>query len=279
MRKRGVDSIMDDANAFRTQVRMAAVQVAGLRPEELETALAYEVEPFSGIPATEAELMFRPVADPDPAVRVYDVAVRRRRRETKRTLGDRLVIPLFLVSLSLLYFVWGDHGNLERRRYLYLASIAERQGWAADVEKRRGGKTALDKETAAINAEVGRINGETAKVNAEAAKQKAEAKKVRDARNAAIAAQNVAESQRAAFQGLLEAIPKAFGEQTVLKAIATGDPFYARISAASVNARVASEAMTALSNEAAARGWSCTPGAMVSSELGATVNFECELRH
>ena len=32
-------SVMDDESAFRQQVRMAAVQVAGLRPDELSAAL------------------------------------------------------------------------------------------------------------------------------------------------------------------------------------------------------------------------------------------------
>ena len=77
MSRKKTDSVMDDPSAFRQQVRMAAVQVTGLRPDELSTALAYEIEPFSGIPAAEAELAYSPVVDPDPTVSVYDVAVRR----------------------------------------------------------------------------------------------------------------------------------------------------------------------------------------------------------
>ena len=84
MSRKKTDSVMDDPSAFRQQVRIAAVQVTGLRPDELAAALAYEVEPLSGIPAAEAELAYSPVVDPDPTVRVYDVAVRRRKNRAAK---------------------------------------------------------------------------------------------------------------------------------------------------------------------------------------------------
>ena len=40
-KEREKDDIMNDPQAFRQRVRLAAVQVEGLRPEELAAALAY----------------------------------------------------------------------------------------------------------------------------------------------------------------------------------------------------------------------------------------------
>ena len=59
----------EDANAFRQQVRMAAVQVTGLRQDELAMALAYEVEPFSGVPAGDAEVAYVGITPCSPVLR------------------------------------------------------------------------------------------------------------------------------------------------------------------------------------------------------------------
>ena len=86
---------------------MAAVQVNGLRSDELQMALAYEVEPSSGVPAAEAELAFRAVPDPDPTVRVFEVVVRRR-RATEGGVLRRWRVPIAVCLLLLLAFVAVD---------------------------------------------------------------------------------------------------------------------------------------------------------------------------
>ena len=146
---------MDDESAFRQQVRMAAVQVAGLRPDELSAALAYEVEPFSGIPAAEAELAYTPVVYSDPAVRVFDVAVRRRKSRADKG-GGRYLIPIIVVGIIALVIAGIDfvrtytpkRTEKERHRTGAAASSARRrpqprQGGAGGGEVRpratRGG--------------------------------------------------------------------------------------------------------------------------------------------
>ena len=114
MTRKGQQSAKDDANAFHQQVRMASVQVTGLRPDELAMALAYEVEPFSGIPASEAEVTYVPAVDPDPAVRVFDVTVKRKKNRSA-TGCARFLVPLLVVGALALVLAAVDFFFTHRR--------------------------------------------------------------------------------------------------------------------------------------------------------------------
>ena len=113
MKKDSVGSVMADPSAFRTEVRMASVQVSGLTRREIEMALAYEVEPISLIPASEAQVDFNQIEGDDPAVVRYSVAVRRRTKG-KTISGKRPVKTLVALGFLILAFIAVDAVVLSR---------------------------------------------------------------------------------------------------------------------------------------------------------------------
>ena len=241
-------TVRDDPAAFRQQVRMAAVQVAGLRPDELAVALAYEVEPFSGVPAAEAEVSYSPVVDPDPAVRVYDVAVRRRRR--RAGIGaERLLVPAMAAGAALLAAAAVDFGILAYRTHCAERSIAER---------------------APLDAQLRRVDG-AARANRE------EARRLREARERSAAAQDRVERLRAAYPSLMDAVAGVCGGRMVVKSFASDGPFAVVLRAVAVSAQDAGEAMAQLTRAAAGRGWRVEPGGISSSAQGTTAEFTCRI--
>ena len=251
MKKNDPERIWSDPKAFRQQVRMAAVQAAGLSPEELAAALAYEVEPFSGIPAGEAELVFRPVSDPDPTVRVFDVAaVRSARGAGGSPVPRRLFVWLGAAAAALLVLAAFDFVRI---------SSAERR-LSAETARR----AALDAELKSLQ---GRIDA-----------NRREAKALRDARVEAARAQQNAEVLRDVYRLLLDTVSEAFGERAVLKEIrATGRPYSAEITAVSLGTKPAAEALVRLSDALVPRGWRIDPGAISADGQGGTVAFSCTL--
>ena len=81
--------IFSDRNAFRRTVNLAAVQVEGLSDDELSTALSYEVEPYSMIPAAEAEVAWKEIDGGDIAVKSFDVAIVRKQKK-RGSIGEGL---------------------------------------------------------------------------------------------------------------------------------------------------------------------------------------------
>ena len=143
MTRKKTDSVMDDPSAFRQQVRIAAVQVTGLRPDELAAALAYEVEPLSGIPAAEAELDYTPVVDADPTVRVYDVAVRRRKGRAG-TGGSRFLLPLVILGILVLLVAGADFVRTSARLRALKKDVAAQGALQAQLDAVRSYAEILD---------------------------------------------------------------------------------------------------------------------------------------
>jgi len=244
---RDYSKLMDDAEAFRQQVRMAAVQVAGLKPDELAQALAYEVEPFSGIPAAEAEVVFKPIADPDPTVRVYDVAVKRcKRRGASSGALDRCLKPAVVFACVVGALLVADGIFLACRKSSLAKTVAERRPLQAQLDQlRRDAKNARDAAAA-----------------------------IRAKREAAIRAQDEAADLRAAHADLLGELAAAFGERAVVTAVASGeDARTLGVKAIGVSAEAAAEVMRLLTVSASAKGWRVSPGTIAASGTGATVTF------
>ena len=59
MKKISPDEVLATTACFRQRVNLPAAQVAGLAETELAAALAFECEPFSGIPRSEGEMAWR----------------------------------------------------------------------------------------------------------------------------------------------------------------------------------------------------------------------------
>jgi len=230
---------------------MAAVQVAGLRPEELAQALAYEVEPFSGIPAAEADVGFKTIADPDPSVRVYDVAVRRRKRRGASSGGlDRWLKPAVVFACMLGTLLVADGIFLVCRKSSLAKSVVERRPLQTQLDRlRREAKSARDG-----------------------------ASSIRSKREAAIRAQDEAADLRAAHADLLDCLAVACGERAVVSAVAPGEAARTlHVRAIGVSAEAAAEVMRLLTVHASVKGWRVVPGTITASGTGATVTFGFEV--
>ena len=238
-----------DVNAFRQQVRMAAVQVTGLRPDELTMALAYEVEPFSGIPAAEAEVTYVPVVDADPAVRVYDVAVRRRKNRAG-TSGPRFLVPVFVLGMLALVLAAADFIFLQTRLRKLEGQVAVQTRLEAQLD-------AVRKPTAAA---------------------RAEAHTLREQRETARRAQDEAARARAAYPAMLKAIATACGERAVLKTL-DGGPSALSVAGMAVTASAAADVQVELTAAVAELGWRLAPGPIGVRTPGLTAEFKCELTH
>lgn len=242
-------SVMDDESAFRQQVRMAAVQVAGLRPDELSAALAYEVEPFSGIPAAEAELAYTPVVDSDPAVRVFDVAVRRRKSRADNRSG-RYLIPIIVVGIIALVIAGIDFVRTYTRLNELKRNVAEQARLQAALDAVRNPAKAA----------------------------RAEARAVRERREAAARAQDDAAKARCAYADVLEAIANACGDRAVLSSL-DGEAFTLRLTGVAVTTAAAADTLVALTDAAAKRGWRLSTGPITVRTPGQTAEFKCEITH
>ena len=249
MTRNGQSAAKSDANAFRQQVRMAAVQVTGLRPDELATALAYEVEPFSGIPAAEAEVTYVPVVDADPSVRVYDVAVRRKKSRSA-TGGARFLVPLLVIGALALVLAAADFVFMQRRLGALRKEVAVQTNLEAQLDA----------------------------VRRPAAAARAEAQALRERRETAARAQDEAARARAAYADILKAIAAAYGERAVLMTL-DGGPAVLRVKGVAVTAAAAADVQVALTKSAIERGWRLTLGPIAVRTPGLTAEFECELTH
>jgi len=237
----------DAPETFRQQVRMAAVQVAGLRPEELVQALAYEVEPFSRIPATEAEVTYRPVEDADPTVRVYEVAVRRRADRTGRTSGaERWLKPAYVLAAVVVAVAAADGVLLTRRRGELEKSVAACRPLQARLDRLQ-----TDVRTASERAAA-----------------------VRSRREEAARAQEEAADLRKAHADLLADFATTCGTRAVVTSIGAGEGSRQfQVRAVGVSAEAAADVMQALTECIAPRGWRLTPETIAVRGAGTAVDF------
>jgi len=252
MNAKDSEKLLNDASAFRQRVRMAAVQVTGLRPEELEAALAYEVEPFSGIPASEAEVAYRPVVEADPSVRVYDVAVRRRGKVASAGGLERFLKPAYIMAVVLLVLAGGDAAWLAYKSSTLQKSVSVQS----------------------------RLDAQLQTIRAAARTKNDEAQSIRASREAAVKAQDDVACRRALFPELMSVIGLSFSDQAVLKSLTTGEGAQSvRLSAMSATSQAAADALARLTKNAAVKGWRVKTGGMSQHTLGTTVAFDCEVQH
>ena len=246
-----MDTIWQDKGAFRQQVRMAAVQVAALSANELAYALAYEVEPFSGIPAAEAEVSWREVADPDTTVKVYEVVARRRRSSSAKSgvMAGRLLKPAVVVAALAIVVAGAD-----------AAWLAHRKG---ALEKTVAGQSLLE---AQLNA-----------VRAKASAARAEASRIRDGRDAANRAQQDVAALRAAYPGVMATVASVCGGKVVVKTFAAKKPFALEMTAVAASADDAAAVMAGLARAVAEKGWHLSPGPIAANAGGVTAEFSCTL--
>lgn len=242
-----------DKAAFRQRLKMAAVQVAGLSADDLARALAYEVEPFSGIPAAEADLAFVVVEDPDPAVRVYDIAVVRRRKGNSHG-GEplsRFVRPALFFGLALLLVAGADFGWLKWRM--------------ADLSQQCARREPLQRRLRQVASVTRSAQDETANLRA--------------ARAAAAAAQENFARRRAAFPELLQALAGVCGGRAVVRELRMVDaPFELTVRAVAPGANAAASVTVEMAKALGPKGWQVESGPITARREGSTAEFECRLK-
>ena len=223
---------------------MPEVQVTGLSEAELLSALAYEVEPFSGIPSAQAEIEYARVDDADRSVRVFDVVVRRRAGRGTSVPGAAKKTAIALSVLACIA-VAADFSLASFRLKSLKADVAVRAPLDARVKS----------------------------VVAEGSRVRAEAESLRAGRREFERVQRRADVLRSAYSTLMEAIASSCGGKMVAKGFSSDAPFAAVMNASAVTVQACGEVMAELARVSEKTGWKVLPGQMGAS--GSTANFTC----
>lgn len=244
MKKIDDNAIWAMPKAVRRTVRLPAVQVDGLPPEELKGALAYELEGETGIPAAEALVAWRIADEADPAMRAYEVAVVR--RGAAGGAGGRAAL---LLGAALALVAAAGVG-------LDCALLSKEL-----IGRRREAETCRR-----LQAELDGIASRTAANRAGIAAIRAE-------REAKVRVQENAAERRAAWAELLGALTEACGEDALLKRIASEGAFAANVEAVSLSPQEAVKVMVRLTKALEPKGWKLTAGPVKTRQPGTTVLF------
>lgn len=251
MREKDQQRIWNDPNACRQQVRMISVQVEGLRPDELATALAYELEPVSGIPVAEAEVVWKPLPNEDPSFRLFDVAlVRRRRRGGARGSDLRVLCICCILAGLAMVLVAVDAVTLKTRQTSLAREVAARQPLQDSIDLIR-------RKTASVRSET---------------------ESIRRRRETEAKAQSDCAKLREAFVGMMDGVSGGCGGKAVVKSFVSEGPFDVRIRAVATDAQTAADVMVAMTRALDACGWDLTPGPVEAFAGGAGVAFEVVLK-
>ncbi len=248
---RTATSIWDDKTAYRQQVRMAAVQVEALSPDELRNALAYEIEPFSGVSAAAAEVAWREIEDPDKSVRVYEVAVRDGKSSKSHDGPAALRNMRCLAAIAVLAVAAA------------VADWALLSGRIAKLEKTVAEQSVLD----------ARVSAERAK----AAAARMAAERIRAGREAAARAQREVARLRGAYPGIMATLASVCGGRVVVKSLAADKPFELKLTAVAASADAAAATMAELTKAVSSQGWTLAPGPIAAAADGLTAEFSCVL--
>jgi hypothetical protein len=240
------DRIFADKGAFVSTVRLARVQVEGLGDAELKSALAYEVEPYSSVPAAEAEVAWRRIESGDAAVEAFEVAVVRRRKDGVEEKLGRCLKPLTFVAAAVLLAAGADYAVMAHERARLEDSLARRLPLQEELDR-------IDRRAAAL---------------------RSRADKLRLDREAAAKAQSECARLRSAFADFADAV-SAIGGESVLKSVEEGDgEFSLRLEFASVDERSAAAAMAGLTESLARKGWDFIPEGISPAGALGTVVFQ-----
>lgn len=272
---------------FRQRVVLPAVQVAGLSEDELKAALAFEVEPFSGIPAAACEMAWRAVEEPDPGRRAFEVVQIRSSdlasEVARARAGGRRVTAVTAVPddargerLEDLPRVPVKGRGLVRAHPVLLwaaACVLLACGLAWDGLRIQGEVKSLRRDVAGrrgLQAEKERLEsraGDLRRQTEDLLRRRADERR----------AQVRAEVLRAAARELLESVPKACRDESVVRGIRAGaEPSELVLSGVALSAEAATRTVARITEALAGRksGWSVHPGAVGEQAAGETCVFD-----
>lgn len=247
--------IFNDAKAFRQQVRLAAVQVAALGDAELAAALAYEVEPFSKIPAADADVAWRENAAVSTAsVKVYDVAVvRRSPRSCAKSgggAGRRLSALVAVVAILSVAAVAVDFYAVSSRRRELRRAVAAQEPLDDELHRLE----AVERET------------------------RDEAHRIREGREREEAAQRRVAAMRSALPDALGCIAAVCGGRIVVREISSPSPFAVEFRCIAATAENASDILARLGEAVPAAGWRLESGSLAANAAGTMAEFSFRIR-
>lgn len=295
--KRGCRVLVLLDGVFTQQVNVPDVQTAGLAPEELETALFYEVEPFTDIPKAEGVFSYARVSAGAwnvLQVRAAEVeACRDAVRQARCEFAGVAALPVGFVpeaagaaemlrglvrgeaDLPVAVAVRHAKGHLPGNfgKYAAIAIGALAILCAADwfhlasslkvVLPRLAVLERLAAENNALQDEVRTTEAKTREIK-EAAARREEARK----RLAA---------SRDAWLRLTEVLRDKCGDDVVIRSISSGREFSATVNAFAASADGAASSMARLSAELKPLGWSLAPGAGTESAGGLSFSFSFDV--
>ena len=281
--------VFTTAACFRQRVNLPAAQVAGLTDEELASALCFEIEPFSGIARSDGQLAWKRAEGGDVTRAVFDVVQIRTRdlqdevakqRAAKRSVRAVTAVPDAATGETVERLPWIPlkAAGTGASRLVWLVGIA-----GALVVLALGGEywrlsrnvRNLSREVAAQRVLQAERNQLTAKLTA----LQREADAIRAARMESARAQQNADVLRAAWRVLLEAVPKACRDESVLKTMTATGAYSAELTGLALSPEAATRTFVRLTEELKPpkSGWRLTPGAIQAPAAGGTVRFECRL--
>ena len=283
------------ASIFRQRVSLSRAQAAGLSPRNLENALFYEIEPFSGLSRAEGTIAWAEVDSADASRTVYDVVhapnaliaslVKAAAAAKCQIAGISSASPAGAGSSAFDdgAIAWiapkSRGGGCKGWKIAYavllavLAILAALHAWVsvgdlrlleADVEKRGQMQRDLESRSRALRS------------------IEAERDAILESRRKAEAAQREVAALRRANADLLRAIASSWGDVAVVRSIVP----YPReddlgvasveISASAIDAARAMEASTRLQSRLAQRGWKVYPGSVSGAAGTASFTVRCE---
>ena len=250
MKGKAGTEIWNDPGAFAGTVRLSLTQAQAVSAEELPFVLAYELEPASGIPASQAEVVWREEADGrDPSLRVFDVRIRRRGETT----GAHKRRPAAIAAACCLV--------------LAAAAIA------VDAVRIASSLSAVEKEVAVRS----RLTAEIRGIESSAKSAQTEAGEIRRSRSEAAASASKVASLRCAYSSAMGVVASVCvaGGKSFVRDFSSPEPFRLEIMAISENAQTASGTMSGLSKAVSAKGWTLLPGRI--QQKGAMTSFSCTI--
>ena len=286
-KSRAGDVIVSPA-CFRQRVNVPAAQVAGLADAELAAALAFEVEPFSGISRDAGEIAWRVREEGDASRRVFDV-VQIRRADLETAVAEARAQRRCVSGVTAV----PDTARGERPEDLPLIPVASRSAlrahpfmlWTAFCLLVACGLAA---EGVALQGEVGRLRrdvvarralqAEKESLESRAAGLGRETEELRRRRADAVRAQMRVAAGRAAGRVILEAVSGACSDEGVVNGVRAGeDPFEFGISGVALSAEAATRVVARLSDALAAcgGGWTLKPGSVEVRAAGDASSFAC----
>ncbi len=273
---------------FRQRVALSRSQAANLSQRELENALFYEIEPFSGLSRAEGAFAWVEAGSEDPSRAVYEVVVApkvmvedlaRVSRDAGCTLEGLSAAPEEGVQAA------GDgawirpsaakdpRGKAAKAYALFVALLAAAIAAHAWMTLSREG--ALSREIESREPLQRELDTLTRRIGA----VESERRSIAEGREAALRAQSRVAALRRADADLLRSIASSWGELAVVRSISPvremkdAQPGVAalQIEASALDAAKAMEAGSVLQRRLSGRGWRVSPGTV--SEAKGTVLF------